>query len=191
MTQYEAVIETLKLLGGVATLGQLNQEVLKIPECSWKTKTPYASIRRIVQERPEIYKIKPGLWALESHRHQLEANGIIVETQHNTNSKAYQDFNHSYYQGLLLQIGNIDKFQTYIPSQDKNKKFINIPLSELNTLHSKMPEFSYEELVHRSSSIDVIWFSNFGLGPNILLPAMFYEIEHSTDIQNSLLLLVR
>lgn len=187
MTQYEAVIETLKLLGGVATLGQLNQEVLKISECSWKTKTPYASIRRIVQERPEIYKIKPGLWALESYRHQLEANGIIVETLHNTNSKAYQDFNHSYYQGLLLQIGNIDNFQTYIPPQDKNKKFLNTSLSKLDTLHSKIPEFSYKELVHRSSSIDVIWFSNFGLGSNILLPVMFYEIEHSTDIQNSLL----
>lgn len=119
MKQYEAVIETLELLGGVATLGQLNQEVLKIPECSWKTKTPYASIRRIVQERPEIYKIKPGLWALESHRHLLEANGIMVETSSNTNSRIYQDFNHSYYQGLLLQIGNIDNFQTYIPPQDK------------------------------------------------------------------------
>lgn len=29
MKQYEAVIETLKRLGGIATLGQLYQEVLK------------------------------------------------------------------------------------------------------------------------------------------------------------------
>lgn len=45
MKQYEAVIETLKELGGVATLGQLNQEVLKNADCSWNTKTPFASIR--------------------------------------------------------------------------------------------------------------------------------------------------
>lgn len=50
MKQYEAVIETLDKLGGVATLGELNREVFKISDCEWKTKTPFASIRRIVQQ---------------------------------------------------------------------------------------------------------------------------------------------
>ena len=36
MKQYEAVIETLKRLGGCATFGQLNQEVFKIEDCTWK-----------------------------------------------------------------------------------------------------------------------------------------------------------
>lgn len=40
MKQYEAVIETLKRLGGCATFGQLNQEVFKIEDCTWNTKTP-------------------------------------------------------------------------------------------------------------------------------------------------------
>lgn len=48
MNQNEAVILTLEKLGGIATLGQLNQEVFKITEYKWKTKTPFASIRRIV-----------------------------------------------------------------------------------------------------------------------------------------------
>ncbi len=187
MKQYEAVIEALKKLGGVATLGQLNHEVLKITDCSWNTKTPFASIRRIVQERPEIYKIKPGLWALESNRCQLEANGIIVETPQNADSKAIHDFNHSYYQGLLVLLGNIDKFQTYIPPQDKNKRFLQSSLSAHDTLHSKIPEFSYSDIVRRSSTIDVIWFSDYGLGADKLLPVALYEVEHSTDIQNSLL----
>jgi len=30
----------------------------------WNSKTPYASIRRIVQVNKEFFKIKPGLWAL-------------------------------------------------------------------------------------------------------------------------------
>ena len=55
MKQYEAVIETLKRLGGCATFGQLNQEVFKIEDCTWNTKTPFASIRRIVQDRKEIW----------------------------------------------------------------------------------------------------------------------------------------
>ena len=63
MTQREAVILTIEKLGGIATLGQLYQEVLKIKECIWRTKTPFASIRKIVQEykvseaKKEIYKI--------------------------------------------------------------------------------------------------------------------------------------
>ncbi len=48
MTQREAVIQTLEHLGGIATLGTLYQEVFKITECTWKTKTPQASIRPIL-----------------------------------------------------------------------------------------------------------------------------------------------
>lgn len=79
MKQYEAVIETLKRLGGIATLGQLNQEVFKIRDCEWNTKTPFASIRRIVQERKEIYKIKPGLWALTSCQKNLKLMDSLLK----------------------------------------------------------------------------------------------------------------
>lgn len=48
MKQNEAVILALENLGGLATLGQLYQETMKIENCTWKTKTPFASIRRIV-----------------------------------------------------------------------------------------------------------------------------------------------
>ncbi len=64
MKQYEAVILTLEKLGGQATLAELYREVMKVEDCGWKTKTPFASIRRIVQQRKEIFKIRPGLWAL-------------------------------------------------------------------------------------------------------------------------------
>ncbi len=42
MKQYEAVIETLERFGGIATLGTLYQEVFKIKDCVWNTKTPFA-----------------------------------------------------------------------------------------------------------------------------------------------------
>lgn len=67
MTQRDALIHPSPRLGGIATLGTLYQEVFKITECTWKTKTPFVSIRQIVQLAPEIYKIKPWLWALESY----------------------------------------------------------------------------------------------------------------------------
>ena len=180
MKQYEAVIETLKRLGGIATLGQLNQEVFKIRDCEWNTKTPFASIRRIVQERKEIYKIKPGLWALTSCQKKLEANGFIIENEYNADSVIIKNFNHSYYQGLLLEIGNYRKLHTYIPEQDKNKKYAGTTLKEIRTLNS-IPKFSFPELVNRSATVDVIWFNERKM------PYAFFEVEHSTDIQNSLL----
>lgn len=179
MKQYEAVIQTLEKLGGVATLGQLNQEVFKIKNCEWKSKTPFASIRRIVQENNEIYKIKPGLWALKSHQKELEAKGIIAETEKNKNSKTVQEFTHSYYQGLLLTIGNMRNQQTFVPNQDKNKMFLNEKLGDLRTLQ-EFPKYSYQKFIDESITIDVSWFNERNM------PSSFFEVEHSTDISNSL-----
>lgn len=179
MKQYEAVLQTIEQLGGIATLQQLNQEVFKIKTCEWKTKTPFASIRRIVQQNKEIYKIKPGLYALKSHQKQLEANGIIVETEKNKESQAIIEFNHSYYQGLLLSIGNLKGHKTFAPNQDKNRIFANQKIDDIRTLHD-IPAFSYSHMVHRSSTIDVIWFNERDM------PDSFFEVEHSTNITNSL-----
>ena len=71
MKQYEAVIQAMKQSGGYATLGQLYQAVPKIPDCIWETKTPFASIRRIVQTHDEFFKIRPGLWALTSEKEKV------------------------------------------------------------------------------------------------------------------------
>lgn len=181
MTQTQAVIETLDKLGGIATLNQINQHIFEIKDCIWKTKTPFASVRRIVQQTPGIiYKIKPGLYALETHRSQLEQDGILVQTEKNKESEEIKTFNHSYYQGLLLEIGRMRHLDTFVPNQDKNKKFVKTPLGEIRTLQ-RIPLYSYSELVERSSTIDVIWFNEHKM------PHSFYEIEHSTDIQNSLL----
>lgn len=180
MKQHEAVIQAIENLGGIATLGQLNQEVFKLKDCIWGTKTPFASIRRLVQERPEIYKIRPGLYGLLTMKKHNESTGIFVETHKNKNSKEIIEFNHSYYQGILVHLGNLRKLKTFIPQQDKNKKFLNQTLKEIRTLNL-IPQFSYNNLIQRSSTIDVIWFNERKM------PHSFFEIEHSTDIQNSLL----
>jgi hypothetical protein len=180
MKQNEAVIITLEKLGGVATLGQLNQEVFKIEDCEWKTKTPFASVRRIVQLDKNIYKIKPGLYGLTKYKSTNESKGIIQETDLNKDSKEVIDFNHSYFQGLLITIGNLKGLKTFVPNQDKNKLFLNEKLVDIRTLN-EIPPFSYSKLVQRSSTIDVIWFNDRQM------PHSFFEVEHSTDIQNSLL----
>jgi len=180
MTQAQAVIETIEALGGIATLTQINQKIFEIKDCNWGTKTPFASIRRIVRHTKGIYPIKKGLYALESHRKQLEQDGIIVQTEKNKDSDEVKAFNHAYYQGLLLEMGKMRHLSTFVPDQDKNKLFLKTPLGEIRTL-SSIPQYSYPSIVKRSSTIDVIWFNDNQL------PHSFFEIEHSTDIQNSLL----
>lgn len=177
MKQYEAVIQTLEQLGGQATLAELYHEVMKIEECAWKTKTPFASIRRIVQVRPEIFKVQPGLWALRSHQDSL---GLIEHDVPAQSTPEVLPQGHSYFQGLLVIIGNLRGYGTFIPNQDKNRPFVNKPLKELRSFQEP-PIFSYPHLVKRSSTVDVTWY-------NVRqMPHSFFEVEHSTDVQNSLL----
>jgi hypothetical protein len=177
MKQYEAVIQTLERLDGQATLAELYREVMKVEDCKWDTKTPFASIRRIVQVRPEIVKIRPGLWALRSYRDQL---GLTVQGDKAQLTAEDLTQNHAYYQGLLVVIGNLRGFGTFIPNQDKNHRFVNKPLGELRSLQV-LPTFSHDFLVRRSGSVDVTWFNGRQM------PNSFFEVEHTTDIQNSLM----
>jgi len=102
MKQKQQVIEAMKRLGGVATFGKLNSE---IDFSSWKTKTPEASVRQIVQVYSEFLKIKPGLWALEEYRNEvLDKLKINIDDNKNSNNV---EFSHTYYQGLALEIGNL------------------------------------------------------------------------------------
>lgn len=185
MKQYQAVISTLERLGGISTLARLNQEVFKIKDCEWNTKTPFASIRRIVQERPEIFRVRPGLWALESFRYKLEAEGIIPQERVGGGAEDTV-FSHGYYQGLLIEIGRLRDMETYVPAQDRHRKCLGRDLCDMVSL-SRVPQFTYQKLVHKIGSVDVLWFQHNSLDPELLMPKALFEVEHTTDIQNSLL----
>jgi hypothetical protein len=171
MKQYEAVIEALRENGGFATLGRLYADVMKIEGVSWETKTPFKSINRIVQQRPEIFRIRPGLWALEEFRSRLPKQ---------LTAKDESEIGHTYYQGLVVELGNLDNLKTYVPPQDRNRLFINKKLGDVITSPT-MLEFTYDEYVRKARSIDVVWFNARNM------PSAFIEIEHTTDFQNSLL----
>lgn len=174
MKQHEAVIQTLEKLGGQATLAQLYIEVMKVKDCEWKTKTPFASIRRIVQTRPEIFKVRPGLWALRAYQKRLDLPEETAKPERESEQS------HAYFQGMLVTIGNLRGFSTFIPNQDRNKIFVDKPLDSIRSLQ-EIPNFSHEPFVRRSQTIDVIWFNQRQM------PDSFFEVEHSTDMQNSLL----
>jgi hypothetical protein len=175
MKQYQAVIQTLDRLGGQATLGQLYREVMQVRDCHWGTKTPFASIRRIVQTRPEIFRVRPGLWALRAYKDKL---GLIEEGDRQREAVA-ADQGHAYYQGLLLEVGRLRGLATFAPHQDKNRLFVRQRLGEMRTL-DEVPAFSYAAFVKTVGTVDVTWFNRRQM------PHSLFEVEHSTDIHNSL-----
>lgn len=70
-------------------------------------------------------------------------------------------------------------YKTYVPNQDKNKRFLEKKLCDITT-ESQLPNFTYEEITKRAKTVDVIWFNERRM------PYRFYEVEHSTNITNSL-----
>lgn len=171
-TQENQVIETLRREGGYATLRRLN-EIMDFS--TWKTKTPEATVRRIVQLSKQIFRIQPGLWALEDYREQvLQKMDLKPGNKHSE-----EQFSHGYYQGLLVNIGKFHQHLTYIPAQDRNRKFINQRLGDIVDT-TELPSFTHKELMRRAKTVDVIWFNEREM------PSSFYEVEHTTDIKNSL-----
>jgi hypothetical protein len=175
MTQAQQVINTMREIGGFATLGKLNSVV---DFSGWKTKTPEASIRRIVQQSPEIFRIRPGLWGLTERKDEILT--LLNLSGENNDRRIGEKFDHSYYQGLIVEIGNMRSMKTYIPPQDRNKLFLERPLHEAAT-HNEVLDFTYPGIVNRAKTVDVIWLNERKM------PFAFFEVEHSTDIQNSLL----
>ncbi len=173
MTQKQQVIETMKSNGGYATFQQLNH---LIDFSTWKTKTPQASVRQIVQVNGEFFRIKPGLWALTDCKEEVLKKFNVQE-----NDKDSEEvFSHSYYQGMIVELGNMHNFKTYVPNQDKNRLFLERKLSEIVT-EKEMPSFTtYNSISNRAKTVDVIWFNER------TMPCRFYEVEHSTNISNSL-----
>ena len=134
ISQTDQIIEVLRNEGGYATFKRLNEIV---DFSSWKTKTPEASVRRIVQESDKIFRIRPGLWALEEMRDEVLKKFELKEGDHQSEEK----FTHGYYQGLLVEIGKYRRFKTYIPSQDKSKLYLGQPLGTISDT-TEIPCFS-------------------------------------------------
>lgn len=168
MTQEEQVVDAFERNGGYATFAELYRSV---NTTGWKTKTPAASIRRIVQHNAKLfYRIVPGQWGLVSKKKDFEQNGATIRSS---------EYSHAYFQGLLVDIGNVKSFKTYVPPQDRNRLCSHRKLGDMITLPS-IYEFTNKQLMRRARTVDTIWFNGREM------PNSFFEVEHTTDIRNSL-----
>jgi len=168
MTQKDQVVAALEQHGGYATFSELNRFV---DTSSWGTNTAAASIRRIVQQDSKLfYRIMPGQWGLVSMRKKIEMQGATAKSD---------EYTHGYYQGLLVDIGNVQNFKTYVPPQDKNRRYQHAKLADVITL-PQIYDFAVPRIMRRAKTVDTIWFNSREM------PEAFFEVEHTTDIQNSL-----
>ena len=122
--------------------------------------------------RPGVFsKIRPGLWALLEAKDKLPAD---------LRSKPKPESDHSYYQGLLVELGNLRKQRTFVPKQDRGRSFLGKQLGDIVTLDDIYP-FTYEDVVRRAATVDVIWFNERKM------PTQFIEVENTTDMNGAFL----
>lgn len=136
--------------------------------------TPHKTINERVQRDDRFVKLKAGLYGLKNHLNKLpdEYNPNILKSQEEENI-----ITHSYVQGMLIEIGNINGFETFSP--DKNGLFINKTLGDIIT-RTSIPKFTFENILQSTKYIDVIWFNERGF------PNSIFEVENSTNFRNSL-----
>ncbi|MFB6155370.1 MAG: hypothetical protein ABEJ22_05700 [Haloferacaceae archaeon] len=175
MYQYEAVEEVMRANGGYATLKHLYERAPHVEGSEWGTKTPNASVRRIVQNRERFFRVRPGLWALNDCREDLPES-VYADSNADTERERYS---HWYFQGLLTEIGNARRADTWVPAQDRNRDFLDRTLGDVSSLEA-IPQFGYDGLVRRAETVDVVWFNERRM------PDSLIEVEFSTDFQNSL-----
>ena len=140
MTQKEAVIEALNILHGEGELKWITLIALKLDGVDWsKTKTPEASIRRIVRTNPnEIIALGKKRYELVSHREKVRQKNEEIERLRNTPTK----------QSFVLKM--LDKI-VYSYKHDENalghfyKLFTDLNENEAAEIVSKMLEKNKEE----------------------------------------------
>jgi hypothetical protein len=131
VSQIEAVVRATEAAGGIATLAHLYHHARLVEGSNWSgTQNPFANIRRIVQTSGRFWRVRPGLWALNSHEEQLRTE---LELPLDAAPAFVDEWDHGYYQGLLLEIGVLNRCN-HGSSADKNRRFIQTPLKQLASL---------------------------------------------------------
>lgn len=167
ITFSDAIEQVMMNNGFYAPLSLIYKEFSRYREKTWLT--PDKTIQERVQRDKRFTKIWLWVYALTKFLDKLPKE-IDAKTE-----KQQIEKSHARLQWMLIEIGNIQWFETYTP--DKNGIFINRELWKISTLQT-IPEFTYPKIIQDSIRfIDVIWFNERGF------PARLFEVENSTDFR--------
>ena len=129
-------------------LGQIQPDFgVQLPS-SATLKQPLPDVFKSIKNNAQLLNTDLGKILYKIFEPVTEENVLNPELEKQKKENE-EKFNHSYYQGLLLEIGNLKGYKTYIPPQDKNKLFLEKSLGSISKVDT-MLEFSYPEIIERS-----------------------------------------
>jgi hypothetical protein len=166
VTKVDAIKKVIRDFGGVANWKQIYEHIDKYYPAVRVSKQWKAGIRgvlyREIKNKRNFKKVSLGLYALKEYKEE----SILEERKNKIKI-------HNFIQGVLVETGNREKFETYTP--DKSKKYKeNIHLFQIQTLN-ELPEFTYPELTNDIKWIDVLWFSK----EKLKFPVKIFEVVDS------------
>lgn len=170
MTFSQAIEQIILDNGYLASLQHIYKEFPKYRALTGKT--PLKTIQERVQRDPRFTRIGLGMYALTNYLDKLPTSPKPQSKEQEKEQTHYS------IQGMLLEIGNMEGFDTYSPN--KNAIFENKPLLQIMTL-SEFPNFTYSNVVQSVRFIDVLWFNDRGF------PKFTFEVEITPQFRNSLL----
>ncbi len=133
-------------------------------------KDPDATIRERLQREDRFTCIGYGVYALTKQ---------LAKVPRPKKASTSMGQKHADIQGMLIEIGNMQSFDTYTP--DKKHFFGNKQLGKIITMET-IPVFTTKEtIINKSKYIDVIWFNDREF------PQVAFEVEHTSDFNDSLL----
>lgn len=154
MTKVQAIRKVLEDNSGTATWNIIYDNIQKYYPAAKEMKEWQAGIRgvlyREIKNNRNFKKIGFGIFALREY----EEEKVEQITQKSPLRM------HSYIEGICIELGNFEQFETYTPDPTGVFKD-NILLGNLRTMNS-LPPFTYEEIINTIKRIDVLWFNKKG-----------------------------
>ncbi len=152
MTKVEALIKLMSNNGGLATWQYIYDNIAKYYPNIQKSTEWQAGLRgtlyREIRNNTNFKKVGLGLFGLMEYNVQKEEEEIKKDTIRM----------HSYIQGVMIEMGNYDKHDTYSP--DISATFQkNIKIGDITSI-KVVPKFTYSEIVEITKRIDIIYFNN-------------------------------
>jgi len=173
LTYSEAIEQVMRKNGYFAPLKVIYRDIWKYKDRGGiKGKTPDYTIQERVQRDPRFTRVGVGVYALTEYLDKIQRARVPVREQDRS------EHDHSRIEGMLLEIGGIEGYDTY--TRDKSKSFDGKPLRLLSILR-ECPRFTYGRIIEDTvAHIDVVWFNNRGF------PYRCFEVENSTNFRGAL-----
>jgi len=154
MTKVDALVALLKDNGGAASWQYIYGNIEKYYPVAKVSREWKAGLRgvlyREIKNSRNFKRVGFGVYALQEYQEEKAIEDIKKDSVRM----------HSYIEGLLVELGNYEKFGTYCA--DPTATFqANVFINQIATIRD-FPEFTYPEINRIARRIDVIWFTSQG-----------------------------